>query len=119
MKVILDIGANDGFDGLILSILNPNKKVFAFEANPDLKSIIMKNKKILEKIFNAKIKNYTLVNKAVSNKNKKLPFYILRNSATSSLLRPKKVLNLYWRNHSDKTIKDHSNYIKIKKKNYY
>jgi len=116
MKVILDIGANDGFDGLVLSILNPDKKVFAFEANPNLKSIIMKNKKILEKIFNTKIKNYSLINKAVSNKNKKLPFYILKNLATSSLLKPKKVLNRYWSNHSDKTIKNHSTDIKIKKK---
>tara|TARA_B110000444_G_scaffold157150_1_gene146940 strand:- start:339 stop:1118 length:780 start_codon:yes stop_codon:yes gene_type:complete len=116
MKVILDIGANDGFDGLVLSILNPDKKVFAFEANPDLKSIIIKNKKILEKIFDVKIKNYSLINKAVSNKNKKLPFYILKNSASSSLLKPKKVLNLYWRNHIDKSIKGHSTDIKIKKK---
>ena len=39
MKVILDIGSNNGFNSLAFAILNPNIKVFSFEPNPYLKKI--------------------------------------------------------------------------------
>ena len=36
MKTIFDIGANDGFNGLVFAILNLDTTVFSFEPNPQL-----------------------------------------------------------------------------------
>ena len=40
MKTIFDIGANDGFNGLIFAIMNLDSKVFSFEPNPELEKKI-------------------------------------------------------------------------------
>ena len=56
MKAIFDIGAFDGLDGLMLSMLNKDKIVFAFEANPNLKKKIFTNKKKMKHILNLKLK---------------------------------------------------------------
>lgn len=104
MKAIFDIGAFDGLDGLMLSMLNKDKIVFAFEANPNLKKKIFTNKKKIEEYFKSKIKNYFLINMAVSNTNKKVHFYILKNSATSSILKPKNNLHSFWKKNKDLSI---------------
>ena len=116
MRAIFDIGAFNGLDGLLLSILNNKTKVYAFEPNPFLIRKIKKNKKILEKKLKFKINNYELIPKIVSDKNGKLNFYITKNFATSSILKPKKKLDEYWVKNSEKSIKDISDFLKIKKK---
>lgn len=116
MKVIFDIGANDGFNGLVFAALNPNTKVFSFEPNPNLKKLIFKNKKIFEKVLNIKLKNFILIKKAVSNKKGKSIFYITNNHATSSLLEPKKKLDKFWTNNKDSSIQKVTEWIKVKKR---
>ena len=116
MKVILDIGSNNGFNSLAFAILNPNIKVFSFEPNPYLKKTLLKNKKLIEKNFKIDLTNFYFVPKAVSNMNGRNIFYITKNDATSSLLKPKKKLNRYWTNNKDLSIKNISNWIKVKKK---
>ena len=116
MIAIFDIGANNGLNGLAFAILNPNTKVFSFEPNPILKKIILKNKKIFENRFKIDLKNFFFIEKAVSNKKEKTFFYITANDATSSLLRPKKKLNKFWTENKDASIKNISNWIKVKKK---
>ena len=116
MRVILDIGSNDGFNSLAFAILNPNIDVFSFEPNPYLKKILLKNKKIIEKNFKINLKNFNFVPKAVSNASGRNIFYITKNNATSSLLKPRKQLNRYWTNNKDLSIKNISDWIKVKKK---
>jgi FkbM family methyltransferase len=58
MIAIFDIGANNGLNGLAFAILNPNTKVFSFEPNPILRKNILNNKKIFEKEFGIKLKNF-------------------------------------------------------------
>ena len=116
MKTIFDIGANDGFNGLIFAIMNLDSKVFSFEPNPELEKKILKNKKIFENEFKIKLKNFILIKKAASNQKKKTFFYITKNHATSSLLQPRKRLNKYWTENKDITINRIVEWIKIKKK---
>ena len=116
MKAIFDIGANNGLNGLAFAILNPATKVFSFEPNPTLKKIILRNKKIFEKSLKINLKNFFFIEKAVSNKKKRTFFYITENDATSSLLRPKKKLNKFWTENKDASIKNISNWIKVKRK---
>ena len=78
MKTIFDIGANDGFNGLVFAILNLDTTVFSFEPNPQLEKIILRNKKIFENKLKINLQNFTLIKKAVSNK-KKEPFFMLQN----------------------------------------
>ena len=116
MKAIFDIGANDGFNGLVFAILNPDTTVFSFEPNPHLEKIILRNKKIFENQLKINLKNFTLIKKAASNKKKKTFFYITKNHATSSLLKPKKKINKYWTKNKDFSINRIVEWIKIKKK---
>ena len=116
MKVIFDIGANNGLNGLAFAILNPTTKVFSFEPNPILKKTILKNKKIFENKLRITLKNFFFIQKAVSNKKEKTFFYITENDATSSLLKPKKKLNKFWTENKDTSIKNISSWIKVKKK---
>ena len=48
-KIIFDVGAYDGIDGLALAIKNPNFFIYAFEANPSLIDRINLNHALLEK----------------------------------------------------------------------
>jgi FkbM family methyltransferase len=116
MKAIFDIGANDGFNGLVFAILNLDTTVFSFEPNPQLEKMILKNKKIFENKLKINLKNFLLIKKAASNKKKKTFFYITKNHATSSLLKPKKIINKYWTKNKDFSINRIVEWIKIKKK---
>ncbi len=88
-NVILDIGANDGIDGLGYALFNKNLNVYAFEANPALIEKIQNNKKKIENFFNIPLTNYNLINKAVSNFNGSSDFYISEYDLCSSLLKYK------------------------------
>ena len=68
-KIIFDVGAFDGSDGLMLALKNKNHFIYAFEANLDQYKIIKKNKSILENRIGKKIINYEILNFAVSNLN--------------------------------------------------
>tara|TARA_B100001250_G_C19736160_1_gene760861 strand:- start:450 stop:1232 length:783 start_codon:yes stop_codon:yes gene_type:complete len=85
-NVIFDVGSNDGLDGLILAILNPNMFIFAFEPNKEINEIALSNKLKLENEFNTKINNHKIIETGVSNINGEADFYIGVNSLTSSLL---------------------------------
>ena len=56
-KIIFDVGAYDGIDGLALAIKNPNFFIYAFEANPSLIERINLNKVLLEKRLGKRISN--------------------------------------------------------------
>ena len=60
MDAILDVGANDGFDGIIFAFLNPHIKVYAFEPLKGLKKEILNNVKKVQLSFNIKLKNKTI-----------------------------------------------------------
>jgi len=49
LNVILDIGANDGSDGLGCALFNPNLIIYAFEPNPELILKINENRINIEK----------------------------------------------------------------------
>ena len=116
MMVILDIGSNDGSNGLAFAILNPNINVYSFEPNPYLKKVILGNKRKIEKRFRIYLKNFFFIGEAVSNKDEKKIFYITKNDATSSLLKPRKKLHKYWTGNEDVSIKKIADWVKIKKK---
>ena len=88
-NVILDVGANDGIDGLGYALFNKHLDIYAFEANPALLDKIQNNKKKIENFFNITLKNYNLINKAVSNFNGSSDFYISEYDLCSSLLKYK------------------------------
>ncbi len=95
-KIIFDVGAYDGIDGLALAIKNPNFFIYAFEANPSLIEKINLNHALLEKRLGKKISNYKLFNKAVSNENKTGDFLISKNPTASSLKRFSLNLDKTW-----------------------
>lgn len=79
--VVLDIGANIGFDTLMLSkLVGKTGKVYAFEPDPKNFSIAKKN------ISENKINNVVLLNMAVSDKNGQMELYISElNTAANSM----------------------------------
>ena len=85
MMVILDIGSNDGSNGLAFAMLNPNINVYSFEPNPYLKKVILGNKRKIEKRFRIHLKNFFFIGEAVSNKDEKKIFYITKNDANIGL----------------------------------
>ena len=87
--VIFDIGANNGVDGLGYALFNKNLKVYAFEANPELVKKIIINKELVEKFFEVKLENYTIIEKAISNYLGFDDFYISEYDLCSSLLKYK------------------------------
>lgn len=95
-KVIFDVGAFDGADGIMLALKNKNYLVYAFEANPYQYNIIKSNKRILEKRIGKKINNYKVINLAVSNLNGKQSFYISTNPTVSSLNKFRKNVFKSW-----------------------
>ena len=69
-NVVLDIGAHIGYYALLFAKLVGGKgKVFAFEPHPDNFALLKKN------VETNNYKNVVLVNRAVSNKNKKIKLY--------------------------------------------
>ncbi len=75
--VVLDVGANIGYDTLILAkLVGKNGRVFAFEPGPINFQLLEKNIKINE--YN----NVTLVNKAVSKDNKSIKLYLNETNGT-------------------------------------
>lgn len=80
-EVVFDIGANIGFYTLIFSKLVGEKgKVYAFEPDPINFSILKKN------IEANNIHNVILVNKAVSDKNEEVNFYIYESNTSGNSL---------------------------------
>ena len=97
-KIIFDVGAFDGSDGLMLALKNKNYFIYAFEANPDQYKIIKKNKSILEQRIGRKILNYKIFNFAVSNRNNiNKYFYIAKNPTVSSLNKFSKNIKKTWK----------------------
>jgi FkbM family methyltransferase len=88
-NAIFDVGANNGLDGLGFALLNPHYNIYAFEANPELISEIKKNKKKIEFFFNLELKNYEIINKAISDFNGTADFHVSQFNLCSSLLRYK------------------------------
>ena len=95
-KIIFDVGAYDGIDGLALAIKNPKCAVYAFEANPVLFEKINYNKLKIEKRIGKRISNYKVINKAVSNIDKQGDFLISKNPTGSSLKEFSKNLDESW-----------------------
>jgi FkbM family methyltransferase len=90
-NTIFDVGANNGLDGLILAILNPDMFIYAFEPNKEINKISILNKLKLENEFDIKIKNHKIVEKGVSNINGYADFFIGEHSGISSLLNYKEI----------------------------
>jgi FkbM family methyltransferase len=88
-NVIFDVGANNGLDGLGFALHNPAYNVYAFEANPELIPEIIKNKKKIEVFFKLELKNYEIINKAISDFNGMSDFHVSQFNLCSSLLKYK------------------------------
>lgn len=69
-KVIIDLGANEGFYTLKIKENSPNAKVIAVEPNPEAFRVLKKNVK------SNKLKNVWLVNNAITSKRGKISFEI-------------------------------------------
>ncbi len=93
---IFDIGAYNGLDGIALALKNKDVMIHAFEANPELIKIIKENKKKIEKFLNISIKNYKILNLAVSDRRKLFQFNIAKNPTVSSLNKFSKNLEKTW-----------------------
>ena len=80
-KTILDFGAHDLRDTLILAEAFPDAKIYAFEANPEYYSICVNNNRFPDRI--------TVTHKAISNQNGTISFYLTPgNIGASSVLKP-------------------------------
>ena len=78
-EVVFDIGANIGFYTLLFSkLVGENGKVYAFEPDPETFSLLKRN------IGENNINNVVLINKAVSNKEEKIDFYILESNTSGN-----------------------------------
>lgn len=98
---IFDVGAYNGLDGIALALKNKKSMIHAFEANPELIKTIKENKKKIEKFLNVDIKNYKILNLAVSNKKKLFQFNIAKNPTVSSLNQFSKNLEKTWPGYKD------------------
>ena len=116
MNAAFDVGADDGFHGILFAFINPKIKVFAFEPIRGSKKIILGNLKKTEKFFGIKIHNYGLINSAVSDYNGFTTFYEAEYKVASSLLKPKKKLDKFWTKSEDLLIKTVTKGLKTKKK---
>ena len=56
MNAAFDVGADDGFHGILFAFLNPKIKIFAFEPIKDSKKKIMRNLRKIEKFFEIRLK---------------------------------------------------------------
>ena len=116
MNAAFDVGADDGYHGILFAFLNPKIKVFAFEPIKGSKKQILKNLHKVENFFNIKINNYKIINSAISDFNGSKTFYEANYKVGSSLLKPKKKLDKFWTESKDLLIKEVSKGIKMKKK---
>ena len=116
MNAAFDVGADDGFHGILFAFFNPKISVFAFEPIKGSKKEILGNLKKIEKFFGIKIKNYKIVNCAISNFNGHTTFYETHYRVGSSLLKPKKKLSKFWTASDDYLIKTINTGLKMKKK---
>ena len=116
MKVALDVGADDGFHGILFAFLNPKIQIYAFEPIKNSKKKILDNLKKVEIFFGVKVNNYKIINCAISDFNGQRVFYETNYKVASSLLKPKEKLNKFWTNTNDFLIKKVSKGLKIKKK---
>ena len=91
-------------------------KVFSFEPIKGSKKIILLNLKKIENYFGIKIKNFKIINSAISNFNGTRIFYETNYKVASSLLKPKKKLSKKWIKSKDILLKEVSKGFKIKKK---
>lgn len=98
---IFDIGAYNGLDGIALALKNKDTMIHAFEANPALIKQIKENKKKIEKFLKVNIKNYKILNFAVSNKKKLYQFNIAKNPTVSSLNKFSKNMEKTWPGYKD------------------
>jgi len=78
--IVIDIGANIG-EFSLAAVQHGCKKIYAFEPDPTCYVCLVKNSQNHQK----KIKT---MNFALSNSNKKTPFYLSGSSADSSLIKP-------------------------------
>lgn len=79
-STILEFGAYDLRDALILAEAYPEAKVYSFEANPELYDLSVNNNRYPERIF--------IKNAAVFNENTKINFYVTpANVGASSVLK--------------------------------
>ena len=116
MNAVFDVGADDGFHVILFAFVNPKINVFAFEPIKGSKKNIIGNLKKIEKFFGIKIKNYKIINNAISDFNGYTTFYETKYRVGSSLLKPKKKLNEFWTKSEDFLIKTVARGMKIKKK---
>ena len=116
MNAAFDVGADDGFNGILFAFFNPKISVYAFEPIKNSKKKILRNLKKIENFFGIRIKNYKIINSAVSDFNGYRIFYETNYKVASSLLKPKKKLNKFWTKSEDLLIKTVSTGMKMKKK---
>ena len=116
MNAAFDVGADDGLHGILFAFLNPKINIFAFEPIKGSKKKILKNLKNVEKFFKIQIKNYKIINCAISTFNGNTTFYETDYRVSSSLLKPKKKLDKHWTKSEDLLIKTVSKGVKIKRK---
>lgn len=116
MNAAFDVGADDGFHGIVFAFLNPKINIYAFEPIKGSRKKIINNLKRVEKFFKINIKNYKIINCAISDYNGYAFFYETNYKVASSLLRPRKNLHKHWKNPNDLLLKTVSAGLKIKKK---
>ena len=104
-KHIIDVGANNGTDGLAMAMYNKDYFIHAFEPNKLLCKQIKKLKIKLEKRQGKKIVNYKIYNLAISDKNKISTLNISVNNTVSSLNKLSKNLDKYWPGYKDTIFK--------------
>jgi FkbM family methyltransferase len=84
VKHVMEVGARDGNDSILLSLYFSNAKIYAFECNPDT---VVACKQNIEKFTNG---NIILSTHGLGDKDEILPFYSFRsenNPGASSFLR--------------------------------
>lgn len=116
MNVVFDVGADDGFHGILFAFFNPKINIIAFEPIKGSKKKIKNNLSKVESFFGIKILNYKIYNYAISNSNGYKTFYETNYKVGSSLLKPKKKLDKFWTKSKDQLIKTVAKGLKIKKK---
>jgi FkbM family methyltransferase len=89
MKVFFDVGANDGEDSIAYARANPDALVYAFEPSPYLIEVIKNN--------SSDLKNYTIIQAAVSDYDGSSTFNICRDlQGLGSLLEWGKDVKKLW-----------------------